>query len=214
MAFTQRPTLEMWGGVESTVNRVRDTYLDQNERSGHAQRLDDLDRFAALGIRALRYPVLWERVAPDGLERADWTWTDDRLARIRAHGMRPIVGLVHHGSGPRHTSLVDPGFPEGLARYARAVAERSPWVESYTPVNEPLTTARFSGLYGHWYPHGRDDRTFLRALLVQCRAVARAMAAIRCVNPTARLVQTDDLGKTHSTPLLAYQAVFENDRRW
>ena len=47
----------------------------------------------------------------------------------------------------------------------RAVAERYPWVEHYTPVNEPLTTARFSGLYGHWYPHARDDGAFLRALL-------------------------------------------------
>ena len=24
-------------------------------------------------------------------------------------------------------------------------------------MNEPLTTARFSGLYGHWYPHLNDD---------------------------------------------------------
>jgi len=28
------------------------------------------------------------------------------------------------------------------------------------------------------------------------------------------LVQTEDLGKTYSTPTLAYQARFENDRRW
>src|SRR5205814_1927733 len=26
--------------------------------------------------------------------------------------------------------------------------------------------------------------------------------------------QTEDLGKVHSTPLLAYQAQFENERRW
>ena len=65
-------------------------------------------------------------------------------------------------SGPRSTSLVDPAFAEGLAAFARAVAERYPWVEDFTPVNEPLTTARFSGLYGHWYPHGRDDLTFAR----------------------------------------------------
>jgi dTDP-4-dehydrorhamnose reductase len=109
---------------------------------------------------------------------------------------------------------VEPGFAEGLAAFARAVAERYPWVEDYTPVNEPLTTARFSGLYGYWYPHGRDVATFARALVVECRAVALAMVAIRAVNPAARLIQTDDLGKTHSTPLLAYQAAYENERRW
>ncbi|NJK72614.1 MAG: phospholipid carrier-dependent glycosyltransferase, partial [Synechococcaceae cyanobacterium SM2_3_60] len=38
--------------------------------------------------------------------------------------------------------------------------------------------------------------------------------AIRQVNPAAKLVQTEDLGKNFSTPLLAYQAEFENQRRW
>jgi dTDP-4-dehydrorhamnose reductase len=205
--------LELWGGVECTVNRVGDRYHDQLDRSGHAGRAEDLERFAALGIQALRYPVLWERTAPDGLDRADWSWADARLHRLRELGVRPIVGLVHHGSGPRTTSLIDPGFAGGLARFARAVAERHPWIEDYTPVNEPLTTARFSGLYGHWYPHGRGEACFVRALLVQCRAVALAMRAVREVCPRARLVQTEDFGETFSTPLLAYQAEYENLRR-
>jgi dTDP-4-dehydrorhamnose reductase len=206
--------LELWGGVECTVNRVGERYFDQLERSGHARRADDLDAFAALGVRALRYPVLWERVAPEGVARADWSWSDERLSRLRALDVRPIVGLLHHGSGPRHTSLADPSFPEQLAEYARAISRRYPWVEDYTPVNEPLTTARFSGLYGHWYPHGRDDLVFLRALLSQCRATVLAMRAVREANPAARLVQTEDLGKIFSTRALRYQAEFENERRW
>jgi dTDP-4-dehydrorhamnose reductase len=207
-------SLAVWAGVECTVNRVGDLFFEQLERTGHATRLTDLDLFAELGIRTLRYPVLWERTAPDGLARADWSWPDERLARLQALGIRPIAGLVHHGSGPRHTSLVDPSFPEGLAEFAAAVAERYPWLDAYTPVNEPLTTARFSGMYGHWYPHGRDDRTFARALITQCRAVVLAMRAIRQVNPAAQLIQTDDLGKIWSTPALRYQASFENERRW
>ncbi len=210
--------LEVWGGPECTVNRVGDQYLDQFALGGHDERPEDLDRFAALGLRALRYPVHWERTAPEpgpaALARADWAFADARLRRLRALGVRPIVGLVHHGSGPAHTSLVDPAFPEGLAAFGGAVAARYPWVTDYTPVNEPLTTARFSGLYGHWYPHGRDDRTFIRALLTQCRATVLAMRAIRAVTPAARLIQTEDLGKTWSTPMLAYQAAFENERRW
>ncbi|HVF56463.1 MAG TPA: family 1 glycosylhydrolase [Pyrinomonadaceae bacterium] len=208
------PALELWAGVECTVNRVGDEFFDQLERNGHARRAGDLEMFAALGMRALRYPVLWERTAPESIESADWSWADERLARLRELGIRPIVGLVHHGSGPRHTSLVDPEFPTKLADYARAVAERYPWVESFTPVNEPLTTARFSGLYGHWYPHGRDHSVFARTLVTQTRGVVEAMRAIREVNPAAKLVQTEDLGKTFSTPKLAYQAEFENERRW
>lgn len=205
---------EVWAGLECTVNRVGDRYLDQLARNGHLDRPGDLERFAALGVSAIRYPALWEHVAPHGLERADWSFPDARLPRLRGLGVRPIVGLVHHGSGPRDTSLVDPAFPARLAAYARAVAERFPWVEDWTPVNEPLTTARFAGLYGHWYPHGRGDAIFLRALLVQLRATVLAMREIRAVNPRARLVQTDDMGRTRSTPRLAYEAELQNERRW
>jgi dTDP-4-dehydrorhamnose reductase len=209
--------LEMWGGLECTVNRVGNTYFRQMERNGHLYRLSDIDLFAGLGIRALRYPILWEQFMPEGVTRTDeidWTWADQRLGRLRELGVRPIVGLVHHGSGPRGTSLVDASFATGLARFARLVAERYPWVDAYTPVNEPLTTARFSGLYGIWFPHGRSPGIFARALINQCRAVALAMAEIRAVNPDAQLVQTEDLGRVFSTPALAYQAEFENHRRW
>ena len=204
----------MWGGVECTVNRVGDRTFDQFDWNGHAARLDDLDRFAALGIRTLRTPVLWERVAPDGLGRADWAWADASLGRMRDLGIEPVVGFVHHGSGPPSTSLVDPAFADGLAGFARAFAERHPGVEAFTPVNEPLTTARFSGLYGHWYPHGRDVRTFARALVTQIQAVAQAMQAVREVTPAARLIQTEDLGWTWSTPALAGRAAADNERRW
>jgi len=204
----------VWAGVECTVNRVGEEYFDQLERNGHGTRLEDLELFAKQGIQAIRYPVLWERVAPNGLENADWSWVDVRLGRLQELGISPIVGLLHHGSGPRETSLVDPDFPEKLAEFARAIAQRYPWITHYTPINEPLTTARFSGLYGHWYPHGRDNLIFGRALLSQCRGVCLAMQAIREVNPHAQLVQTEDLGKIYSTPKLAYQAEFENERRW
>ena len=204
----------LWGGVECTFNRVGDDRFDQLEMTGHAGRIGDLDLFAGLGLTALRYPLLWERVAPDGLNRADWEWADARMGRLHALNVEPIVGLVHHGNGPHHTSLLDPDFPAQLADYARAVARRYPWARRYTPVNEPLTTARFCGLYGHWYPHGRDSETFARILLNQCKGVVLAMQAIREVNPDAQLVQTEDVGTTYSTPALSYQAEFENERRW
>ncbi|MFD1469578.1 family 1 glycosylhydrolase [Hymenobacter caeli] len=212
--MNQAAGVEVWGGVECTHRRVGDDYSDQLVRNGHWDRPGDLDRFAALGLRTLRYPVLWEHVAPESLDRPDWRWPDERLARLRALGITPIVGLVHHGSGPRYTALDQPTFAPGLARYARLVAERYPWVTDYTPVNEPLTTARFSGLYGLWYPHGRADAPFVRTLLNQLHATRLAMRAIREVNPAARLVQTEDLGQAHGTPALAAQAEFENHRRW
>ncbi|GAC1409770.1 MAG: hypothetical protein NVSMB6_09860 [Burkholderiaceae bacterium] len=207
-------SLQLWGGLECTVARIGDTYRNQITETGHSERLDDLDAIAALGIRTLRYPVLWETVSPDDPAQCEWQWHDLRLQRLRELNIAPIAGLVHHGSGPRYTNLLDPRFPEMLAEHARRVARRYPWITRYTPVNEPLTTARFSGLYGHWYPHGHSVNTFLEALFVQCRATVLCMHAIREVTPQAQLIQTEDLGKTFSTPSMQYQAEYENERRW
>jgi dTDP-4-dehydrorhamnose reductase len=206
-----RPPLEMWGGVECSVVRLRRGRDDQLVRTGHHGRLEDLDRFADLGLRTLRCPVLWEHHATFPI---DWHRTDAYLARLRALGIRPIVGLLHHGCGPLPGGFLDADFVSGLARFAGEVATRYPWVDAYTPVNEPLTTARFSGLYGIWHPFRKDLPTFARIFLQQAHGIREAMRAIRKVNPGAQLIQTEDLGKTHSTAPLHYQAEFENERRW
>ena len=206
--------LELWGGIECTVNRVGDCWFDQVALSGHDARDTDLEQFAALGLRTLRYPVLWERLAPTRPDEIDWRLSDARLHRLRDLGIRPIVGLVHHGSGPGYTSLLDSAFPEKLAAFAGAVAQRYPWVEDFTPVNEPLTTARFSALYGLWYPHRRNDGDFVRAVVNQMRGTVRAMQAIRATTPRARLVQTEDCGRAFGTAATRPQVVHETHRRW
>lgn len=206
--------IALWVGPEPTVNRVGHQFIDQLEATGFARRLDDLDRLASVGAERIRFPLLWERTAPGRSGAIDWSWADARMNRLRELGLKPIVGLVHHGSGPRYTHLLDPAFATGLADFAARVAERYPWADAYTPVNEPVTTARFSGLYGLWYPHHRSDSSFVRMLLNQMHAVRLAMRAIRAINPAAQLVQTDDVGFVSSTRRLRYQAEFENERRW
>jgi dTDP-4-dehydrorhamnose reductase len=205
--------VELWAGPECTLNRVGDRFKDQLPASGFAHRIDDLDRLAELGIRRMRFPIVWERTETERGTYA-WDWSDERVARLRQLGVEPIAGLVHHGSGPAWTHLLDPAFPELLAEYAGRVAERYPGITMWTPVNEPLTTARFSGLYGLWYPHRRDDASFVRALLNELRGTQLAMRAIRRVIPDAQLVQTEDLGFISASPSLQYQADFENLRRW
>lgn len=206
--------MEVWGGIECTINRVCNTYFDQLEYSGHYNRESDLAAISDLGVRKLRYPVLWEKHKPKKDTIIDWRATETRLTNLINSGIEPIVGLVHHGSGPEYVHMLDESFVKGLAEYAEQVARKFPFIDYYTPVNEPLTTARFCGLYGLWYPHQKNDSSFIQILMNECKATVLAMQAIRKVNPTAKLVQTEDLGKTHSTPLLQYQAKFENYRRW
>ncbi len=207
-ASTAKP--QVWGGAEYTCNRVGDCWFDQMNLSGHAMRARDLEQFAALGIEALRCGLLWERHEAE----PDWQWTDAYLLAMREAGLRPIAGLVHHGSGPGHTSLLDPNFAPKLAAYAGELAARYPWIDAYTPVNEPNTTARFACRYGVWYPHHQSRESYLRALLNQTRATVLSMQAIRAVRPDAQLVQTDDLGHVRSTPELEATCDLMNERRW
>ncbi|HEY9486747.1 MAG TPA: family 1 glycosylhydrolase, partial [Chryseosolibacter sp.] len=193
----------------------KDVYMDQLHYCGHYQRtLEDIDHIAALGIKAMRYPVIWERLHPYPGHTIDWHSVDVPLNALRNHGVKPVVGLVHHGSGPRYADILSDAFVHGLSNFARKVAVKFPWIEYFTPVNEPLTTARFSALYGFWFPHRRSDRAFAQALVNEMKAVVMSMREIRKINPDAKLVQTEDLTKIYSTPHLRYQANFENHRRW
>ncbi|PZR28794.1 MAG: dTDP-4-dehydrorhamnose reductase [Citrobacter freundii] len=205
---------EIWGGFECTINRTDEGYADQLERIGHYSRIGDLEKACDLGLTRFRFPVLWERHYPADEKQEEWEWTANQLQILQKRNVEVIAGLVHHGSGPPDTDLLDRSFPEKLSSYARDVAVAFPWIRYYTPVNEPLTTARFSGLYGIWYPHLKDDASFARMLINQLKGIVLSMQAIRTVNPRAMLVQTEDLSKTHSTALLSYQADFENQRRW
>src|SRR5215213_493985 len=175
--------LEIWGGVECTINRVGDIFRDQLDYTGYYTRENDIDLFAGLGFKAFRFPILWEKHQPAKDTIIDWSWAESQLSKLQSHNIKPIAGLVHHGSGPAFTSLIDENFPTLLAAYAGKVAEKFPFIEYYTPVNEPLTTARFSGVYALWYPHHRSDRSFVKMVVNQAKGIVLAMQAIRKVNP-------------------------------
>jgi dTDP-4-dehydrorhamnose reductase len=205
-------SVEIWGGAEYSVVRVKNTVYDQLACNNHEIRIEDLDLFHDAGIKKVRYPLLWEKYVNN--EEEFFRLHDKRISRLLELGIRPIAGLLHHGSGPFFTDLYDKDFPSLLSEFAYIIASRYPSIDLYTPVNEPLTTARFSGLYGFWYPHLKDDNSFVRIFLNELKGIIMSMEAVRSINPNAGLVQTEDLGKILSTPELEYQAHFENERRW
>ena len=103
--------LEFWGGIECTINRVNDSYFDQLHLSGHYVREGDIQLISELGIKTLRYPVLWEKHEPVYNQTINWAFTDKVFAELNKYSITPIAGLLHHGSGPRYTSLLDDNFP-------------------------------------------------------------------------------------------------------
>ncbi|MEO7121212.1 MAG: family 1 glycosylhydrolase [Ginsengibacter sp.] len=212
--LVENTTIPLWGGIECTINRIDDDFHDQLEMGNYYSDPAKLQAIIDLGIQTLRFPILWEKHQPQLDREIDWKWAEEQLEKLRGNRITPIIGLLHHGSGPIFTDLLDNNFPELFASYAAKVAAKFPWITFYNPINEPLTTARFSGLYGLWYPHKKNDVSFIKMLLNELKGIVLAMKEIRKVTPQAKLVQTEDLGKTYSTPLLSYQANFENMRRW
>ena len=202
---------EVWAGPECSFLTVGEWQCDQLALTGHHRRDDDIERLASLGVRAVRYPILWGR-ADQPTDSTDWAWADGRLERLAEKGIEPIVGLLHHGFGPLDPG--DPDWPTVFGRYALEVAKRYPDVTSFLPINEPLTTARFGALYGWWPPYVRDDETFVRLMLAQASAYLEAARAIRSVKSAARLIISEDFGRTVGTAACAAAVDHTNHRRW
>ena len=200
----------VWAGVEPSYLTVASRRRDQLAETGHAGRLSDVNRLAELGISAVRYPVLWGRGGP----ATDWAWARTRLDRLAALGIAPIVGLLHHGWGPDGVDPLDDGYPNLFAAYALEVARRFPAIRTFLPINEPLTTARFAGLYGWWDPGAQDDGVFARLIVAQCLAIRAATRALRRFDPSIRTIVNEDAGQTFGTAELAPVIEFYNDRRW
>src|SRR5215831_1566606 len=116
---------------------MHNKYFDQLEFTGHYDRKNDIENIAELGIKAMRYPVLWEKYQPAIRGEIDFDFPKQNLYKLIALNVKPIVGLVHHGSGPAFVNFFDGSFEDGLAEYACRIASEFPWVEFYTPV--PLT---------------------------------------------------------------------------
>ena len=177
--------------------------------------LEDLDRLAELGVRTCGIRCFGNERRLTAFDNIQWAWADERLNRLRQLRIRPIVGLLHHGSGPRYTSLLDPHFPEKLAKYATAVARRYPWVRALhsckrTTNHCPVQLSLWSLVSAR--PRAAPIRESTADAMPRDdpfdASDSRGESRMRF------LIQTEDLGKTFSTQTLAYQAEFENERRW
>ncbi|WP_051274367.1 family 1 glycosylhydrolase [Cellulomonas sp. URHD0024] len=201
------------GGFESTYSPA--TGVDALEVTGHVARWsEDVDALLAAGVRHLRYPLRWHRIEA---ERGQFVWdeTDRVLGGLRDRGAVPIVDLVHHTSYPDWLTdgFRDQRFGPAFVRYARAVAERYPWLDAYTLFNEPFATLFLSGHEALWPPYDRGIEGFRRLLLSVLPALCDAATTWRELLPDAHHVWVDT-GEHHrgTGPGRAY-AELANDRR-
>ncbi|HZS08722.1 MAG TPA: family 1 glycosylhydrolase [Blastocatellia bacterium] len=189
--------------------------VDEMEKCRHYERWrEDLQLTLDLGVGVLRYgpPYYRMHLGPD---KYDWAWTDLVLPEMRRLGIVPIMDLCHFGVPDWVGDFQNPEFPKLFAGYARAFADRYPWVRFYTPVNEMFIAAEFSAWYGWWNERLSSPRGFVTALKHIVRANVEAMLGILDVRPDALFIQSESSEYTHaSRPDLLDEAEMFNERRF
>jgi beta-glucosidase/6-phospho-beta-glucosidase/beta-galactosidase len=189
--------------------------VDEMAKTAHYARWrDDFSLVGELGIEFLRYgpPYFHAHRGPD---RYDWSFADETFAALHESGITPIADLCHFGVPDWIGDFQNPDWPAQFARYARAFAERFPWVRYYTPVNEIFITATFSAQFGWWNECLHSDRAFVTALKHLCQANTLAMRAILAVQPNALFIQSESSEYFHAEkPAAEDRAAFYNEKRF
>lgn len=206
-------------GVEGSYPTIQQGRwrIDQMEASGHYRRWrEDLELCSDIGVSHLRYgPPLHHTFLGPG--RYDWSFSDEVMKGMQELGLRPIADLCHFGLPTWLESFQNPEVPHQLAAYAKAFAERYPWVRFYTPVNEMFVCAKLSALHGVWNEQRRDERSFVAAVTTLAKANRLMMAAILGERPDAVFVNSEsgELFQAASPdPEIVRIADFENERRF
>lgn len=198
--------------IQTPEGRAR---VDEMEKCGHYERWrEDLELTREMGLHHLRYGPPYYRMHT-GPGRYDWSWTDMVFPEMRRLEITPIMDLCHFGAPDWIGDFQNPDFPRYFAEYARAFAERYPWVWRYTPVNEMYAAAVFSADYGWWNECLSSDRAFVTALKHLALANVEAMLAILQIRPDAQFIQSESSEYTHAThPELVDEAEMYNERRF
>ncbi len=175
--------------------------LDEYELLGHYQQWrEDLALVPPTGATMVRWGIPWYRVEPKP-DVFDWSWVDQVLPYIvKDLKLEPILDLMHYGTPLWLTrSFVDPQYPEAVARYARAVAERyGSLVRYYTPLNEPVINALMCGKRGVWPPNLRGDRGYLAVGVALAKGIVRTVRALKELDPNAIMVHVEAAGLTRA----------------
>lgn len=204
-------------GIENSYPTIQGgrTRVDEMEKCGHYQNWQkDFDLVQELDIWFLRYgPPLHKTWLDQG--RYDWAFADLTFNDLLRRNIMPITDLCHFGIPDWVGNFQNPDFPDLFAQYSRVFAQRFPWVQLYTPVNEMFICALFSAYYGWWNEQQKSDRAFVTALKHIVKANVLAMQAILDVRPDAIFIQSESSEYFHAdNPNAIKPAEILNSRRF
>src|SRR5688572_7010294 len=189
--------------------------VDEMEKTDHYKCWEtDFELVKQSGIEFLRYgPSYYKTHLAPG--KYDWGFADETFNRLKELHITPIVDLCHFGVPDWLGNFQNPDFASQFADYAAAFAERFPWVQLYTPVNEMFICAVFSAKYGWWNEQLTTDRSFVTALKHIVKGNVLAMVEILKRRPDAIFIQSESSEYFHAdSPAAIGPAEIMNSRRF
>lgn len=183
-------------GIEDTFvpqERVGQRRLDEYELTQHYEHWrEDLALAAEAQAEFVRWGIPWYLVEPAQGE-FDWRWLDEVAAYTQDLGLTIIVDLMHYGTPLwLDNQFVNADYPERIAAYGRAVAERYAGVwDDFTPLNEPIINAIYCGETATWPPYLSGQDGFVKVIVAIAKGMVRTQQEILAVNPGARIVAVD-----------------------
>lgn len=180
-------------GVENSSPTIKNgrVRVDEMERCGHYKHWrEDFDRVEDLGIHFLRYGVPLYKVF-HGHRHYDWSFSDEVFNELRKRDILPIADLCHFGVPNWIGDFQNPDFPYLMASYAGEFAQRYPWIQLYTPMNEMFICAQFSAQFGWWNEQLHSDQAFVTALKHIVKANVLSMMQILQVRHDAIFIQSE-----------------------
>ena len=204
-------------GIENSTPTIQNgkVRVDELEKCGHYKYWKkDFELVEDLGIRFLRYGTpLYSTFL--GENKYDWSFADKVFGELRKKKIIPITDLCHFGVPDWIGNFQNPDFPKLFASYAYEFAQRYPWIQLYTPVNEMYICALFSAYYGWWNEQLTTDRSFVTALKHIVKANVMAMRAILKVRSDAIFIQSESSEYFHAeNPQAIRPAELMNARRF
>ncbi|MDQ2731787.1 MAG: family 1 glycosylhydrolase [Armatimonadota bacterium] len=210
------PSFMFSTGIENSYPTIQGgKRIDEMEKCGHTKRWkEDFQLVKEMGIEYLRYgpPYYSTHLGPG---KYNWDFADATFNELRRLCIEPIADLCHFGVPDWVGNFQNPDWPEYFKDYARAFAERYPWIYLYTPVNEIYITAMFSGQTGWWNEQLTTDQGFVTALKHCCKASVLAMEEILKVTDRAYFIQSESSEYFHAShPDARAYAKLLNEKRF
>jgi hypothetical protein len=194
--------MELWAFLEnSDFQRIKNGELyrqDEVRLIRHDEFLGvDYELMKSIGCKGVRDAARWyvTHTAPG---KFDWAWLDQMTGAIAPSGMHMYLDLWHYGY-PDWLDIMSPDAVGHFTDFARAIAERYPWLQYYCVCNEPSLLVEMGGQKGVWAPF-LTDAAPVRFRQQVSRMIISASEAILDANPKAVLVLPEPWHATNLNP--------------